>query len=267
MPHPMHGESPLTLTVRAVAIATALFLGTCSSAYGQQPGPPISTSRLGLTKAPGVLAASVVQVEAGYTHGELGERTRHSIGETLLRVGLGRQVELRAGIPSYLRTTTPADTVSGLSDALIAVRRRFTEASGWRPMLAVQAGTTLPLGADAVTAGRLQPELAGYALWRLPEAVQLLAMGVHRQAVASGDRYGQSTVSAGIRRELVTGLSAQADYGIVHSTRSGALDAHQVRLAAAVRIGREVQLDAYAGSITAGGRHESLLGLGISTRW
>jgi hypothetical protein len=267
MPQRMHTESPMTLTVRAVAIATALFFATCSDVHGQASGPPIATSRLGLTKAPGVVAASVVQLEAGYSHSELGGRTRHTVGETLVRIGLGKQLELRAGVPSFLRTTTQADTVSGMGDGLIAVRQRFTDAAGWRPMLALQTGATVPIGADGVTAGEVQPELAGYALWRLPEAFQLLTMGVHRHAVAAGDRYGQSTISAGLRRELMRGLNAQVDYGVVHSTRTGARDAHQVRGAAAVRLGKDLQLDGYIGRSTAGGQHETLLGLGFSTRW
>jgi hypothetical protein len=241
----------MTQTVRVLSIAAALLLGTCGSLIAQASPRPHAPPPLGRTQAPR----------------GLGERTRHTVGETLIRIGLGRRMELRAGIPSYVRTTTPADTVTGMGDGLLAVRRRFTDAAGWRPMVALQAGATLPIGADGVSAGEVQPEIAGYALWRLPESFQLLTMAVHRDAVAAGDRYGQSTLSAGLRRELAPGLTAQADCGLLHSTRAGARDAHQLRGGAALRIGRDLQLDAYLGRSAAGGQHETLLGLGISTRW
>jgi hypothetical protein len=227
----------------------------------------VSGARLGLTKAPGTLPRGVVQLEAGYSRAELDGRTRQAFGETLLRAGLGANTELRVGMPSYLRNVTTADTLTGMGDAYLAVRHRFTDARGWVPAFSVQAGSTLPTAEDRMGPGQAQPELAGYAMWRLPEKVQLLTMGVHRDAIAAGDRYGLNTVSAGLRRDVVTGVTAQADYGVVSSTRAGAADTHHLRAGAAVRIGRDLQLDGWGGRAETAGKHEYQFGLGFSRRW
>jgi hypothetical protein len=209
----------------------------------------------------------VVQLEAGYSRSELDTRTRHTFGETLLRAGLGANSELRVGVPSYLRTVTPASTVEGMGDGYLALRHRFTDAAGWRPAFALQAGSTVPTGKDGVGSGEAQPELAAYAQWRLPQRVQLMTMGVHRDAVAAGDRFGQSTLAAGLRRDLASGLTGQADYGVVHSTRAGAVDAHLLRAGAALRVTHDLQLDGWAGRSATAGKHEYTFGVGFSQRW
>jgi hypothetical protein len=245
-------------------IAAAILLGTHLPAHGQAP---IASSRLGLTKAPAVLSARVFQLEAGYTHAAVDERTRQVLGETLLRIGVGRRSEIRAGLPSLIRTASPSDTVSGFADAFVAARHRFSDASGLRPTFTLQAGTTLPVGEHGIGAGELQPEAAGYALWRIPAGFQLLTMAVHRNAIAAGDRFGISTGSAGVRRDLAPGVTAQVDYGVTHSTRAGGSDVQQARVGAAVRIGPELQLDGWTARATVPGGHEYQFGLGFARRW
>ena len=244
--------------------ALALLAG-CASA--PRPGV-VAGSRLGLAKAPAVLPRGVAQLEGGYSHAAAGARWRESIGEPLLRLGVGGSTELRFAPPSYQRSRTAAGAeVEGVGDAYAAVRYRVRDAAGWAPLVSVQVGGTLPVGAGGVGAGQAQPEAALYALWRLPEGVQLLTMGVHRSAVAGDDRFGASTLAAGVRRDVVPGLTAQADYGVVHSTRLGAGTVHQVRGGAAVRLGRNLQLDGWIGRTTANGVHETGFGAGFSRRW
>lgn len=249
--------------VRAAAPALLLLLTACATG---RPGA-IASSRLGMAKSPGVLPAGVLQLEAGSSAARLDQRKRYAYGETLLRLGVGRGTELRAGIPSYLRTVTPDATTEGMGDAFLAVRHRLTSARGWAPTLAVTAGTALPTGEDGIGAGAAQPEIALGAEWMLPERFKVIAMGVHRDAAAPTGRYGLNTAALGLRRDLVPGLTAQADYGIVSSTRAGARDTHHARLGAALRLSPDLQLDAWAGQATSAGNHETLLGIGFARRW
>ncbi|HEU4556690.1 MAG TPA: transporter [Longimicrobium sp.] len=122
----------------------------------------MATSRLGLTKPAGTVPRGVVQVETGYSRAWLDQRTRHAFGETLVRVGLGPRTEVRAGWASYLRTVMPATTVQGAGDASLGVKHRLLTNAGWVPALAVTLGSTIPTGAQAVSAGEASPR----AWWR-----------------------------------------------------------------------------------------------------
>ncbi|HEX8694794.1 MAG TPA: hypothetical protein VF746_20375 [Longimicrobium sp.] len=175
---------------------------------------------------------------------------------------------MRATLPSYLRTETPAATAEGLGDAALAVKHRFRQAAGWRPGISLTLGSTLPTGADAVGAGAAQPEAILAAEWRLPRRLALVGLAAHREAVLSGDRFGQNTIGAAARAELTQALGAQVEYSRVSSTRAGAADVGQLRATAAVRVTRDLQLDGWAGRVTqAGAPAETQLGFGLTRRW
>ena len=250
---------------RAATAAALLTLAACA-ASGRPGG--VSTSRMGVVKGPGVVAAGVVQMEAGYSHAERDGRIRNTFGETLFRVGLGRDTELRATLPSYLRTVTPAATTEGAGDAALAVKHRFRQAQGWLPGISATLGSTLPTGADDVGAGEAQPEGMLAAEWRLPHRLALVGIAAHREAVLQGDRFGQNTLGAAVRAELTGAATAQLEYTRVSATRAGAVDVGQVRATTVLRLTPDVQLDGWAGRLTqAGAPAETQLGLGFTRRW
>jgi hypothetical protein len=223
---------------------------------------------MGVVKGPGVVAAGVLQLEAGYLHADRGERARDVRGEPLLRVGLGRGTELRATFPSYLRTETPALETEGLGDAGIALKHRFRQPAGWMPGVSLTVGTTLPTGDDAFSAGAAQPEAIAAAEWRLPRQLAVIGTAGHREAIAAGDRFGQNTLGAAARADLSRVVAAQVEYTYVTFTRESARDAGQLRATAAFRLTRDLQLDGWAGRISQGGApNETLFGLGVTRRW
>ena len=250
----------------AAAVAAALSLAACAT--GAPRAGTVSTSRMGVVKGPGVVAAGVLQVEAGYSRARRDERRRRVFGETLLRVGLGGDTELRATFPSYLRTATPGATAQGASDAALALKHRFRQTAGWMPGISLTVGSTLPTGADVFSAGSAQPEAAAAAEWRLPHRLALVGIAAHRQAVLADDRFGQNTLGAAVRAELPASTAVQLEYSRVASTRAGARDVGQARATAALRLTRNVQLDGWAGRVTqAGAPAETQLGFGITRRW
>jgi hypothetical protein len=252
-------------TGMAMMAAAALLVSACATT--QRPGA-VATSRLGVVKGPGVVAAGVLQVEAGYSRAERNERTRDIFGETLLRVGLGRETELRATFPSWLRTETPAAETEGLGDAALALKHRFRQPAGWMPGVSLTVGSTLPSGEDAFSAGKMQPEAIVAAEWRLPRQIALVGTAGHREAIVAGDRFGQHTLGAAARADLSRMVTTQLEYTHVSSTRAGATDAAQLRATAAFRITRNLQLDGWAGRITQDGApDETLFGVGFTRRW
>jgi|GEM_PF-3516796 len=260
MPAPLNRPRRIT-----TLLAASLSLAACATT----PRPAaVATSRMGVVKGPGVVAAGVLQAEAGYAHAERDGRTRDIFGETLLRVGLGHETELRATFPSYLRTETPTAETEGLGDAALALKHRFRQPAGWMPGLALTVGSTLPTGKDAFSAGQVQPEAIGAAEWRLPHQVALVGTAGHREAIAAGDRFGQNTLGAAARADLSRIVTTQLEYTRVLSTRAGATDAGQLRATAAFRVTRDLQLDGWAGRVTqSGAPAETLFGLGFTRRW
>jgi hypothetical protein len=252
----------------AVLAVVALSLAACATGVHPRAGS-VSTSRMGVVKGPGVVAAGVLQVEAGYSRGQRDERTRHVFGETLLRVGFGFNTELRATFPSYLRTTAPGvATTEGASDAALAVKHRFRQPAGWLPGISLTVGSTLPTGADAVSAGGAQPEAVAAAEWRLPHRLALVGLAAHREAVFQDDHFGQNTLGAAARADLTQAVGVQVEYSHVSSTRAGAVDAGQARASAALRLTRDLQLDGWVGRITQDGvPAETLFGVGFTRRW
>lgn len=260
MPHPTRRPARI-----ATLLLAALLVSACAATG--RPGV-VNTSRMGVVKGPGVVAAGVLQLETGYLHADRDERTRHVIGEPLLRVGLGRETELRATFLPYLRTETPTAETEGFGDAGIALKHRFRQPAGWMPGVSLTVGTTLPTGEDAFTAGQAQPEAIAAAEWRLPRQLAVIGTVGHRQAIAAGDRFGQNTVGAAARADLSRVVAAQMEYTHVTSTREGAADAGQLRATAAFRLTRDLQLDGWAGRISQDGvPDETLFGLGFTRRW
>jgi hypothetical protein len=251
----------------AALLAASLSLAACAA--GAQPrAGALVTSRMGVVKGPGVVAPGVLQVEAGYLQAERGERIRRVYGETLLRVGLGYETELRATVPSYLRTVAPAAETEGAGDAALVLKHRLRTPAGWRPGLAVTLGTTLPTGAEAVSAGKAQPEAGASAEWRVRQGVALVAAAAHRHAVLAGDRFGQNTLGAAARADLGRSVTGQLEYVRILSTRAGATDVDQLRATAALRVTRDLQLDGWAGrAMQDGFPAEAQFGFGLTRRW
>lgn len=249
----------------ATVFAAMLLASACGAT--QRPGA-VSTSRMGVVKGPGVVAAGVLQLEAGYLHADRDERIRDVFGESLLRVGLGRETELRATFPSYLRTETPTVEREGFGDAAIALKHRFRQAAGAMPGVSLTVGTTLPTGEDAFTARQAQPEAIAAAEWRVARPLALVATAGYRHAITQGDRFGQTTVGAAARADLSRMVTTQVEFTYLESTRHDAVDAGQLRATAAFRITRDLQLDGWASRIEQGGLpDETLFGVGFTRRW
>jgi hypothetical protein len=253
------------LGMKSVGPALGALLLAAAAAPAHAQG--INTSRLGLAKAPGVVARGVLQLEAGYSRGMQAARTRQTFGEVVLRVGLGANTEARLGVPSYQTLVTAADTLSGSGDASFALKHRLFLAHGLRPALALVAGTTLPTGAKAMSAGQVQPELSASAEWLLAHGVRAITMVTHRDAVAAGDRYGLNTLAGGLRLTVAPPAMLQLEYGRVTSTRTGASVAKQVRAGAALRLTPTLQLDGWMARASSAGKAETQLGLGFARSW
>ncbi|HET7231002.1 MAG TPA: transporter [Longimicrobium sp.] len=257
------------LSLRGVArAAIVLAAGACATANPPAARPaPVASSRVGMTKTTATVAPGMVQLEAGYSRARLDQRTRHAFGETLVRIGVAPRTELRASLSSYTRTITPTGTLEGLGDASAGIKHRLRDPDGWVPAVGIIASTTLPTGHDGISAGGLQPEASALVEWKLPHGLRALGQGTWRDAVAAGDRYGLTQLSAAGRANLGRNGVAQLEYARVTSTRAGAAGVGHLRATGGLRLTPNLQLDGWAGRATTAGKHEYLFGVGFAQRW
>ena len=132
----------------AAALAAAPALAQNRSFCAERPGMGTPACTLGKGQA-------MVEVTAfGLDHiaDPAAEIDVYTFADTLLRYGLDDNTEIQAGLTGYVhaevqdRASGIADSVGGVGDSYLAVRRAF---SGF----ALEAYVTLPTGDDAVSAG------------------------------------------------------------------------------------------------------------------
>ena len=162
-----------------MGVAAACLIGAC--AHLGAPGP-VAPDRPGYTDTPVALPAHAVQLETGVTDdrsGPASSRTEYvSAGETLLRVGVGANAELRLFGNSYgIRTVDNAPGVRGMEDVKLGAKLNLRaipdSVHSWAPNVALLAAITLPTGAAGITAGSAQPEAKIAMNWTTPTSFSL----------------------------------------------------------------------------------------------
>ncbi len=113
------------------------------------------TDRPDQTESSEVVQAGRVQVEIGFTRSiddeASVETTTDSGPETLVRIGLARNFELRLGFAGYQWEEVDPDGApivesDGPADTNIGFKLKLADEKGQRPAIALIAGTTLPTG-------------------------------------------------------------------------------------------------------------------------
>jgi hypothetical protein len=147
----------------------ALLLGLGGCATFGAPGP-VAADRPGYTDTPVALPAHAVQLEAGVTDDHTGPietttpRTEYiSVGEVLLRLGLGAQTELRVfGNSRGALKISGSPAVTGMEDVKVGAKKNLRavpdSVHSLLPNVALLVATTVPTGTTALSAGRAQPE-------------------------------------------------------------------------------------------------------------
>jgi hypothetical protein len=152
-------------------VATAV----CGCAVRVSPPGAVSPDRPGYTDTPPVLPPGALQVEAGYTDDRAGTVEYSSIGEALLRVGVGARSELRLFGNSYaIRSTTGLANVGGMEDPKIGIKTNLRaipdSVHSFTPNVAALVAVTLPAGGTELSAKRAQPEAKLAVNWTTPSA-------------------------------------------------------------------------------------------------
>ena len=164
---------------------------------------PLDTDRPDFTEGTSTVPVGHYQLEGGYTFARQGDADSSSLGELLLRIGLGERLEGRLGIGSFSRVDTGvpgASTLSGYEDPTVGVKIRLTEddpnllAPG-RPAVALLFATSVPVGSDDLTSDEWQPEGKLALGWDLTDRLSLGSTLIYAYPSDGDERFSQFAAS------------------------------------------------------------------------
>jgi hypothetical protein len=178
-----------------------LCLGFTSPAAAQE----LITDRPDQTESAATVPPGHVQVELGLTHSEDreggAELELDKVGATLVRIGLAPRLELRLGWEGYLDATVTTAAGSfdfdGSGDGEVGVKYVLKEAGAAGLQIALLAGTSVPIGDEAVSSDAYDPSFRVLFDQELTDRVALgYNLGVEWSRQGEGE--GEETVTAAV---------------------------------------------------------------------
>lgn len=254
----------------AVLLGLAI-TASVAPAAAQETLPPMSSDRPDFTEGTSTLTPGHVQVEGGTTWQEIGDEDSLTIGELLVRYGLGENLEARLGVGSWTRIEAPGEEVDGYEDPELGLKIRLTAPADDRPpglpAVALLLGTTVPVGSEELTMDAWEPTALLAFDWELTD---LLSLGANLGASypsQDDDRFDQilASVTLGIAATDRLGVFGEV-YGFSQEEPDG--DATQyVDTGVTFTLTDSVQLDARIGFGLNDPSPERFVGVGGAVRW
>jgi hypothetical protein len=246
-------------------LAALAYLGP---AEGRSQDTELVTDRPDFTESASVPGPGRVQVEGGWTVEESGEAREHSLGEILVRIGLGDRFEARIEPGSWISADDGVDDVSGRDDASLGFKVLLLEEQVPSiPAVALLVSSSCPTGDDEIGSLEWQPEARVALGWTLSEAWSLGANAGWGRPHAGGERFDQALGSVAVGRALGEGLGAFVElYGLAPVAREGD-DVAVFDGGLTLGFGPDAQLDVRAGVGLTDVAPDWLFGLGFARRW
>lgn len=253
----------------------SLLLLACACACAPPSRPvglgPLVTDRPDFTESALTVPAGLVQVEAGATASrEEGVRTL-STGETLVRAGISRRVELRVTAASYAVERSAVARAQGLEDTGLGVKIALRDGSPapslLGPTLALIAGTSLPTGADAFRSRRALPEAKLLAAWSITDRVGFASNANWARAEDAGAAHDEWSGSGSIAVALTERVGGYAEYFAFGERMADWRRREYVNGGITYLLRDDLQLDVRAGVRVRDAREGAFFGFGFSRRY
>jgi hypothetical protein len=196
------------MTGRAFALLGLLLASPAAAQDFSGLPDALNTDRPDFTEGTSTVPAGHYQLESGYTFTRQGDEESQSLGEVLLRIGVGESVEARLGVGSYdwVRSGVPGErALRGYEDPTIGVKIRLTPEDmnllpPGHPSLAILLATSVPVGSGGFSSDVWQPEGKLALGWDFTDRFSLASTLVYTYASDGGERFGQfaASLSAGL---------------------------------------------------------------------
>ncbi len=249
-----------------VLAATALMMGL--PAHAEEP---LITDRPDFTESAFAVGRGTLQLEAGTTCADLGSTTATTLGELLVRYGIGRRLELRLATLSYLWLYEPAGNDSGFIDSAIGAKWELNDGQGGgflgRTAAALIVASTFPSGNSEFRSTAWQPAAVLALSWDLSPSMSLGSnLGYGRPAGDDG-RFNSVWASAALGVGVTDATSVFFElYGF---DREEARGPNTVTFQTGVThlLGPDLQLDARVGRRLTDDGPDFLIAFGGSWRY
>jgi hypothetical protein len=209
------------------------------------------TDRPDFTESTEVVGANILQVETGFRWDSercsgAGNRTFTAVSP-LVRLGVSRHVELRAGNQGYLRRVVPGlGRQAGLSDTSFGAKVKLRDERAVVPALSVISSVSIPSGNRQFSSGSFDPALTLAWSRGLPRGFDLAGNLNFVATRAAGGRSVQRAYSFATGRRLSRSARAYWEaYWIGPAGASGGLWTFNTGLTR--QVGRDAQLDVEVG--------------------
>ncbi len=207
-------STPKRLRCRAVFLT--LIVSFVAGPRTDAQVPELVTDRPDQTESSETVGPGYVQFEFGWTHSEDDDDadvTSDSFPETLIRVGVVDNLELRFGFGGYIREDVDGlGTEDGAGDLSVGLKWRLWEESGWRPQTAVLADTSVPTGQTPFSSERFDPSVRLACSHTLTET---LGLGYNLAGIWSSEEDG------GEDRDTTASIAYSVVLGVALSDRLG----------------------------------------------
>jgi hypothetical protein len=249
-----------------------LVLLTPAAARAQEP-ESLVTDRPDFTESASVPGGGRIQVEGGWTVEGDGDARAHSLGEILVRIGVGERFEARIEPLTWVSVdgdeTVDAAEFDGLDDAGIGFKVMLFDAEPpGRPAAALLAGTTVPTGDDDIGEEGWQPEARLALGWDLSAVWSLGANLGWGRPEEGGERFDQALGSVALGRAIGERVGAFLElYGLAPAGADGDDDAAYLDGGFTLGFGSDAQLDARAGAGLTDAAADWFFGLGFARRF
>lgn len=238
--------------------------------YGQAQRAPISTDRPGFGNGSSVVGFKTVQVEGGYVFSDLEGGDQHTIGQMLLRFGIGESVELRGLVNSYVVRTVGGETASGLNDAGIGIKWNMIEGDDeprGAPNISGIVDVTLATGADAFTEDFTLASFGGVIDWKLGEVVGISASGGYLFSPSGEQDVDNEIFLYGSLNADVPGTGLGLFGGVYGILPTEADEQYGVDGGVTYVFGRNTQVDVNVGFGLTDGQPDTMIGVGLAHRF
>ena len=245
--------------VRVFALMSGLAV---SRAAGDDEPPVISTDRPSVAASSVVVPRGAVQLENGVT--DTASEGQHTFDgpESLLRVGMTTNTEVRLTLPNYVRPNG-TDSSSGATDLVIGVKQQIGRGvKRFDVSLIVSLG--LPTGSDAVSTHGYDPSIQ--VPWSRGISSKLTLAGMlSLYAPTEGDRRnvtGETTFV--LTRQLTARWDGFVEYAAAFPEDGG--QRHLLHMGSGFKTTRDQQIDVHVGIGLSSAAADWLVGAGYSFR-
>jgi len=216
----------------------------------------------------------VFQIEMGVqverNEGDAGAEDTTSVPTPLLRYGLIDALELRLESDGFEYVGVPGgDDRSGGADVSLGAKWNFLGASGWVPKSTLLASLSFPTGAEAITSGGYDPDVALLLGWYPADRMELdVQLGFSLPSQGTGDTRRVFTFTPVVTLEylLADRLTGYVEFFSEIGGRDQA-DSHILDGGFTYLISEHILLDAWGGAGLTRDSPDFLGGAGITVRF